>query len=81
MIIEDNSVRGSQVYTQTTRTSTKQEYEDIRPAITLRIGQTNMMPKDTPSLPVHNHIPSVFQLRRTIQANILVLTVDQVFLH
>ena len=42
VIIEDNSVCGSQVDTQTTRTGTKQEDEDIRPAITLGMGQINL---------------------------------------
>jgi len=41
MVIEDNSVCGSQVDAQTTRAGTKQEDEDIRPMITLRMDQIN----------------------------------------
>ena len=39
VVIENDSVCGSQVDTQTTRTGTKQEDEDIRPIITLRVGR------------------------------------------
>lgn len=45
VIIEDNSVCGGQIDTQTTSTSTKQEDEDIWPAIRLGTRQMNMNPK------------------------------------
>ena len=62
MIVEDYSICSSQVYTQTTRAGAKQEDENIWSKITSTIGQIITNTKDKPSLPIHDHIPSVLQL-------------------
>ena len=83
MIVEDYGICSRKVDTQPSSTGTQQEDENVgsNRRSSTRVILCSELLYFSPGLPFHDHVSSILQLRRTIQPQILVLTINQILLH
>ena len=77
---ENDRISYRQIDSQATRPCTQDEHEDIRSWGRSKYHDEKMF-KHLLSLPIHNHVTSIFNFRWPVQTEIFVLTINWIFFH